>query len=63
MNTEQASAFNDLVRTGTIVTTLGAAFPYDEIPKVHQMMGDGALPEGNVSCLVNAPTTGLTGLP
>jgi crotonyl-CoA carboxylase/reductase len=63
MNTEQAAAFNDLVRNGTIMTTLGAAFPYDEIPKVHQMMGDGALPEGNVSCLVNAPSTGLTGLP
>jgi crotonyl-CoA carboxylase/reductase len=63
MNTEQAAAFNDLVRNGTIMTTLGTAFPYDEIPKVHQMMGDGALPEGNVSCLVNAPSTGLTGLP
>ena len=63
MNTEQAAAFNDLVRNGTIMTTLGAAFPYDEIPKVHQMMGDGALPEGNVSCLVNAPSTGFTGLP
>jgi crotonyl-CoA carboxylase/reductase len=63
MNTEQAAAFNDLVRNGRIMTTLGAAFPYDEIPKVHQMMGDGALPEGNVSCLVNAPSTGLTGLP
>jgi crotonyl-CoA carboxylase/reductase len=63
MNTEQAAAFNDLVRDGTIRTTLGAAYPYDEIPNVHQMMGDGALPEGNVSCLVNAPATGITGLP
>jgi len=26
-------------------------------------MGDGKLPEGNVSCLVNAPRPGLTGLP
>jgi crotonyl-CoA carboxylase/reductase len=63
MNTEQAAAFNDLVREGTIRTTLGAAYRYDEIPNVHQMMGDGALPEGNVSCLVNAPATGITGLP
>jgi crotonyl-CoA carboxylase/reductase len=63
MNTEQAAAFNDLVREGTIRTTLGAAYRYDEIPTVHQLMGDGALPEGNVSCLVNAPATGITGLP
>jgi crotonyl-CoA carboxylase/reductase len=63
MNTEQAAAFNDLVREGSVRTTLGAAYRYDEIPGVHQMMGDGALPEGNVSCLVNAPSTGLTGLP
>jgi hypothetical protein len=26
-------------------------------------MGEGALPEGNVACLVNAPAAGLTGLP
>jgi crotonyl-CoA carboxylase/reductase len=63
MNTEQAAAFNDLVRNGAIRTTLGATYRYDEIPNVHQMMGDGALPEGNVACLVNAPAAGLTGLP
>jgi crotonyl-CoA carboxylase/reductase len=63
MNTEQAAAFNDLVRDGTIQTTLGATFRYDEIPNVHQMMAEGALPEGNVSCLVNALAAGVTGLP
>jgi crotonyl-CoA carboxylase/reductase len=63
MNTEQAAAFNDLVRDGTIRTTLGATYRYDEIPNVHQMMGDGALPEGNVACLVNAPAAGITDLP
>jgi crotonyl-CoA carboxylase/reductase len=63
MNTEQAAAFNDLVRDGAIRTTLGATYRYDEIPNVHQMMGDSALPEGNVACLVNAPAAGLTGLP
>jgi hypothetical protein len=26
-------------------------------------MGEGALPEGNVACLVNAPRAGLTGSP
>ena len=60
MNTEQAAAFNDLVRDGTIETTLGAAYPYDQIPRAHHLMEEGGLPEGNVSCLVNAPRTGLT---
>ena len=63
MNTEQAAAFNDLVRDGTIRTTLGATYRWEEIPSVHQMMGDGALPDGNVSCLVNAPEAGLTAAP
>ena len=60
MNTEQAAAFNDLVRDGTITTTLGAAYLYDQIPHAHHLMEEGGLPEGNVSCLVNAPRTGLT---
>jgi crotonyl-CoA carboxylase/reductase len=60
MNTDQAAAFNDLVRDGTITTTLGGAYPYDQIPYVHHLMEEGGLPEGNVSCLVNAPETGLT---
>jgi crotonyl-CoA carboxylase/reductase len=63
MNDEQAFAINDLVRAGTIVTTLGHAYRYEEIPEAHQLMGDGKLPEGNVSCLVNAPQPGLTGTP
>ena len=62
MNTEQAAAFNDLVCDGTITTTLGAAYPYDQIPAVHHLMEEGGLPEGNVSCLVNAPQRGLTTL-
>jgi crotonyl-CoA carboxylase/reductase len=60
MNTEQAAAFNDLVRDGTIKTTLGATYPYDQIPHAHHLMEEGGLPDGNVSCLVNAPRTGLT---
>ena len=44
-------------------TTLGAAYPYDQSGHVHQLMGDGGLPEGNVSVLINAPTEGLTDLP
>jgi len=63
MNDEQAFAFNDLVRERKVVTTLGHAYAYDEIPEAHQLMGDGQLPEGNVSCLVGSPRRGLTGLP
>jgi crotonyl-CoA carboxylase/reductase len=62
MNTEQAAAFNDLVRDGTIPTMLGTAYPYDQIPAVHHLMEEGGLPEGNVSCLVNAPQRGLSTL-
>jgi crotonyl-CoA carboxylase/reductase len=63
MNDEQATAFNDLVRDGTVLTTLGHTYRYDEIPLAHHLMGEGALPEGNVACLVNAPRAGLTGSP
>jgi crotonyl-CoA carboxylase/reductase len=63
MNDEQAAAFNDLVRERKIVTTLGHTYAYAEIPVAHQSMGDGTLPEGNVSCLVNAREPGMTGAP
>jgi crotonyl-CoA carboxylase/reductase len=62
-NDEQAAAFNDLVRERKVTTTLGHTYAYDEAGAVHQLMGDGALPEGNVAVLINAPGAGLTGLP
>jgi crotonyl-CoA carboxylase/reductase len=62
-NDEQAAAFNDLVREGAIQTTLGHTYPYEESGHVHQLMGDGKLPEGNVAVLINAPKAGLTDLP
>ena len=62
-NDEQATAFNDLVRGRMVSTTLGATYAYDETGAVHQMMGGGELPEGNVAVLVNAPARGLTDLP
>jgi crotonyl-CoA carboxylase/reductase len=62
-NDDQASAFNDLVREGKVTTTLGHTYPYEEAGHVHQLMGDGSLPEGNVAVLINAPRAGLTGLP
>jgi crotonyl-CoA carboxylase/reductase len=61
-NDEQAAAFNDLVRDRKVSTTLGATYVYDETGAVHQMMGGGELPEGNVAVLVNAPARGLTDL-
>lgn len=62
-NDEQAAAFNDLVREGRIQTTLGGVFDYPETGRVHQLMGQGELPQGNVAVLVGAPQRGLTGLP
>jgi crotonyl-CoA carboxylase/reductase len=62
-NDEQAIAFNDLVREGRIRTTLGHTYAYEEAALAHQLMGDGALPEGNTAVLVSAPSTGLTTLP
>jgi crotonyl-CoA carboxylase/reductase len=62
-NDEQAAAFNDLVREGKVRTTLGQTYGYEQTGHVHQLMADGALPEGNVAVLVNAPERGLTDLP
>jgi crotonyl-CoA carboxylase/reductase len=62
-NDAEARAFNDLVRDGRITTTLGHTYTYDESARVHQLMGDGSLPEGNVAVLINAPEPGLRDLP
>jgi crotonyl-CoA carboxylase/reductase len=62
-NDEQAGAFNDLVRDGKVVTTLGHTYDYDEGAQAHQLMAEGRLPEGNVAVLVSAPSRGLKDLP
>jgi crotonyl-CoA carboxylase/reductase len=62
-NDEQAVAFNDLVRAGEVRTTLGAAYRYEETGAVHQLMGEGGLPEGNVAILVGAAQPGTRDLP
>jgi crotonyl-CoA carboxylase/reductase len=62
-NDEQAAAFNDLVRERRVSTTLGETYGYDRSGRVHQLMAQGRLPEGNVAVLVNAPRRGLSGLP
>lgn len=61
-NDEQATAFNDLVRSRAVTTTLSHTFPWDETGEVHARMGEGRLPDGNVAVLVNAPRAGMTGL-
>ncbi|HZP89951.1 MAG TPA: crotonyl-CoA carboxylase/reductase [Actinomycetota bacterium] len=58
-NDEQAAAFNDLVREGRVQTTLGQTYRYEETGRVHQLMGESKLPEGNVAVLVSAPGPGL----
>jgi len=62
-NDEQAEAFNHLVIEGEVRTTLGHVYPYDQGGRVHQLMGDGQLPEGNVSVLISAPREGMKDLP
>jgi crotonyl-CoA carboxylase/reductase len=62
-NDEQAQAFNRLVIESKIRTTLGGVYPYEQSGHVHQLMGGGELPEGNVSVLINAPSAGLRDLP
>jgi crotonyl-CoA carboxylase/reductase len=62
-NDEQAEAFNRLVIEGKIQTTLGGVYRFEQAGEVHQLMGDGELPEGNVAVLVDAPTEGLEDLP
>ncbi|MGQ0670553.1 MAG: crotonyl-CoA carboxylase/reductase [Actinomycetota bacterium] len=62
-NDEQAAAFNRLVIDGKVQPTLGHTYAFEETGHVHQLMADGKLPEGNVSILVSAPTTGLKELP
>jgi crotonyl-CoA carboxylase/reductase len=61
-NDEQATAFNDLVREGRVRTTLGHTYDYDESGLAHRLMEQGALPQGNVAVLINAPERGLTDL-
>ena len=62
-NQDQPSTSIYLVIEGKVQTTLGGVYRYEQAGEVHQLMGDGKLPEGNVAVLVNAPTTGLTDLP
>jgi crotonyl-CoA carboxylase/reductase len=58
-NDEQASAYNDLVRSGRIDPCLGRTLPFDQIPQAHQDMADNVTSYGNTAILVGAPGPGL----
>jgi crotonyl-CoA carboxylase/reductase len=62
-NDDQAAAFNRMVVDGSVKTTLGQTYDYSDSGLVHQLMGDGKLPEGNVAVLINSPNRGLEDLP
>jgi crotonyl-CoA carboxylase/reductase len=58
-NDEQANAYNDLVRAGTIDPCMRQVLPFDELGRAHRQMWDGRLGFGNSSILVGAPKPGL----
>ncbi|WP_134732084.1 crotonyl-CoA carboxylase/reductase [Amycolatopsis nivea] len=57
-NDEQAVAYNDLVRAGTIDPVLGRTVPFAEVPVAHAAMGRGEDVFGNVSVLIGAAAPG-----
>ncbi|MGE4251974.1 MAG: crotonyl-CoA carboxylase/reductase [Parvibaculaceae bacterium] len=58
-NTDQARAYNELVRAGRIDPCMGEVRPFDQIGQAHQDMMDGTLAHGNTTILVGAPAAGL----
>ena len=58
-NDEQATAYNDLVRSGKIDPCLSKVGRFEDIPLVHQDMGEGHHLPGNMAVLVGAPQPGL----
>jgi crotonyl-CoA carboxylase/reductase len=58
-NTVQANEMNELARQGRLDPCLSQAFPYSEIPHVHQLMYENKHPHGNMAVLVGAPDFGL----
>lgn len=55
-NDAQASAYNDLVRAGTIDPCVGRVLSFDDIPRAHSDMGEGVDVFGNTTILVGATT-------
>ena len=53
-NDEQAYAHNELVRSGAIEPALGRVLRFEDIPRAHQEMADGAHGVGNTAILMGA---------
>jgi crotonyl-CoA carboxylase/reductase len=58
-NTEQAVAYNELVRAGRIDPCMGEVRNFDQIGQAHQDMMQGKLAHGNTTILVGAANKGL----
>jgi crotonyl-CoA carboxylase/reductase len=58
-NDEQASAVNELMKSGKVDPCLSETFTFDEIGHAHQLMYENKHPFGNMACLVNATKRGM----
>ena len=58
-NTEQSNQMNELAVSGRLDPCLSRAFPYTDIPHVHQLMHENKHPHGNMAVLVGAREFGL----
>ena len=58
-NDEQSNAINQLALGGQLDPCMSRAFPYDDVPLVHQLMHDNKHPHGNMAVLVGASEFGL----
>jgi crotonyl-CoA carboxylase/reductase len=58
-NTDQSNQMNELALRGQLDPCLSRAFPYTEIPHVHQLMYENKHPHGNMAVLVGAREFGL----
>lgn len=58
-NDEQSKGLNDLVLEGLVDPCLSKTYTYDELATPHQLMYENKHPNGNMSILIGAPTTGL----
>ncbi len=57
-NSEQCTAFNEMVASGEVDPALSQVFPLAEVGDAHQLMHENAHPPGNMSILVNATSEG-----
>jgi crotonyl-CoA carboxylase/reductase len=58
-NTVQSNQMNELALRGLLDPCLSRAFPYSDIPHVHQLMYENKHPHGNMAVLVGAKEYGL----